>query len=430
MAMAASVRDLVDRIRRSKLLKRAQFTQLVHDLQFRFPDPKTLTHQLLARSWLTPYQADYLLTGQGAGLYLGHYCLLDRLGEGGMGQVYKARHQNLGRMVAVKVIRKELLAHPDSLRRFRREIKAASKLSHPNVVLAFDADEVRGVHYFAMEFVPGTDLFRMVRTSGPLLPGPACEYIRQAALGLQHAHERGIVHRDIKPHNLLVVAANDSTLPMVKVLDMGLARLALPEDELSALSHSDAVIGTPDYMAPEQAKHPKVDHRADIYALGCTMYYALTGRVPFPGGSSIEKLLHHQMDRPIPVAQFRGDVPGAVLEVLDRMMAKRPEQRFQSAAAVAVALAPFCPAVRNGTLRPIVGGRRARARRSVWGTILTGLLVVAVAATWYFTYPLFSNPAASPPQTTTVGTPSRPSGPPSTSRPSGTMPTKKAANKS
>jgi serine/threonine protein kinase len=219
----ASTASLVDLLRRYRLLEPGQPEQVSRTLQHRFTDPKALARELLQRGWLTPYQANQLLQGRGQELALGSYVLLERLGEGGMGQVFKARHQQMGRVVALKVIRKERLASPDAVRRFQREVRVLAQLDHPNIVRAYDAQEVGGTQLLVMEYVAGTDLAKLVGKEGPLPVGRACEYIRQAALGLQHAHERGVIHRDIKPQNLLLSAGGT-----VKVLDLGLARLAEP----------------------------------------------------------------------------------------------------------------------------------------------------------------------------------------------------------
>ncbi len=214
-------------------------------------------------------------------------------------------------------------------------------------MLAIDADEHEGTHFFAMEYVEGADLAKYVKRHGPLSVAQACECIRQAALGLQHAYERGLVHRDIKPHNLLLTAAPARGVgkgaDLVKVLDMGLARLNVHADDeyaSSTLTQEGAVMGTPDYIAPEQAMDSRgADVRADLYSLGCTFYFLLTGQVPFPGGTVMEKLLKHQNQPPRSVLDFRADVPPAVAAVVHRLMAKRPEQRFQTPAELLVALA-------------------------------------------------------------------------------------------
>jgi serine/threonine-protein kinase len=341
----ASVGNLVDLLHRHPLLAPPQLQELAGTLQVRFAEPRALAGELIRRGWLTPYQVNQLFKGHGHDLVLGPYLLLERLGEGGMGTVFKARHQKLERVVALKVIRKERLANPEAVRRFHHEIRAAAQLEHPNVVLAYDADEVGGTHFFAMEHVEGIDLARLVHKAGPLPVAHACDYARQAALGLQHAHEKGLVHRDVKPSNLLLTSRSrgGNRLPeaVVKVLDLGLARLERgPDPSSSTLTDEGAVMGTLDYLAPEQAKNSHtVDIRADIYSLGCTLYHLLSGRPPFAGCSRMEKLFKHQWEEPRPVEQLRPDVPPAVAVVLRKLMAKRPEDRYQTPAEAAGALA-------------------------------------------------------------------------------------------
>jgi serine/threonine-protein kinase len=333
---------LVDALRQHRILDPAQLTEIEQTLQGRFPDPRALARELMQRGWLTPYQANLLLQGRGGELVLGPYLLLERRGEGGMGQVFKARHLLMNRTVAIKVIRKERLARPDAVQRFQREIRMAAQLDHPHLIRAHDAACVGDTHFLVMEYVEGTDLQRMVQQSGRLPVAQACGYIRQAALGLQHAHERGLVHRDVKPSNVQVTANGT----VVKVLDIGLARSMGPGDNDGGtgpeLTHDRMIMGTPDYMAPEQIDDPRrVDARADIYSLGCTFYFLLAGRPPFGEGSWEEKLVCHRKAEPIPIEQIRPDVPAAVGAILRKMMAKRPEDRYASPAAVAEALAPF-----------------------------------------------------------------------------------------
>ena len=214
-----SVVNLVALIRQHRLLEPAQLEEMTRSLAPNHTDPRGLAKELIQRNWLTPYQINQLFKGNAADLAFDNFVLLERIGEGGMGQVFKARHRRLGQIVALKIIRKDRNAGPDTIRRFEREIQAASKLIHPNIVRAIDANSIEGTHFFVMEYVEGTDLARLVKQQGPLPPAQAADYIRQAALGLQHAHEKGLVHRDIKPANLLLTKQG-----VVKLVDMGLAR--------------------------------------------------------------------------------------------------------------------------------------------------------------------------------------------------------------
>lgn len=365
-----SVQSLIEALRTYQLLEPEQIEQIAGE---RFTEPRTLAKELLRRGWLTAYQINSLFQGRGKDLVLGTYVLLERLGEGGMGLVFKARHVKLGRTVALKVIRKEKLAHPESIRRFRREIQLASKLSHPNVVLAFDADEVGSTHFYAMEYVEGTDLARRLAEPAPLPVAQACDYLRQAALGLQHAHERGLVHRDIKPANLLVTQGGQ-----LKILDMGLARLNNPAlDDLanSHLTQQGSVMGTVDYLAPEQAMDShNVDTRADLYGLGCTIYHLLSGQVPFPGGTALEKLLRHREEQARPIEQLRPDVPPQLAGIIRKLMAKRREDRFTSPADLLAALARPVEPPANGapaaTVPAAPGESTTTELASTWAAVV------------------------------------------------------------
>jgi formylglycine-generating enzyme required for sulfatase activity/serine/threonine protein kinase len=341
---AMTTADFVADIRQHRLLEPAQLEEL-QNLQARFTEPKALAKELIQRGWLTVYQVNQIGKGHAADLRVGTYLVLERLGEGGMGAVFKARHDLMGRVAALKVIRKERLTHPDAVKRFHREIQAAAQLTHPNVVHAFDADQVDGTHFFIMEYIEGIDLHRLVKQQGPLPVEQACDYIRQAAVGLQHAFEKGMVHRDIKPQNLLRDGQGT-----IKILDMGLARIAQAEGndagssnsltQEGSLTQDGVVMGSLDYIAPEQALDSHtVDIRADLYSLGCTFYYLLTGRVPFPGGDALQKLMKHKVATPEPVEKLRPDVPVGVVSVVRKLMAKNPADRFQIPADVAAVLA-------------------------------------------------------------------------------------------
>jgi serine/threonine-protein kinase len=336
-----SVDTLLQALEESQLLTPAQLEQCRVG-RAGFADPRALARHLLQRDWLTPFQVNQLLQGKADELFLDNYVLMERIGQGGMGQVFRAKHRIMDRVVALKIIRPERLANPDLVRRFRREIKLAGQLAHPNIVAAYDADEVRGTFFLVMEFVEGIDLARYVEKNGRRPVPQACDWVRQVALGLQHAHERGMVHRDIKPANLLLAVKEN----VVKVLDMGLARLnhgADAEQTAAGLTQEGTVMGTPDYMAPEQAEESTgVDIRADIYSLGGTLYFLLAGHVPFPGGTLAQKLRKHAQAEPEPLAARRDDVPAGLAAVVRKMMAKRPEERQQTPGEVAAALGPFC----------------------------------------------------------------------------------------
>lgn len=277
------------------------------------------------------------------------YQLLENLGVGGMGVVYRARHTRLDRIVALKMIRPDRVNSAASRERFAREMKAAGQLEHPNVVRALDAGEASGQHFLAMEFVDGDTLTKLVQNEGPLPIDESCRIIAEAAAGLQHIHESGLVHRDIKPSNLMRCRFNGDDddaekLPeqrrgtgAVKILDLGLALLA--EREADGLTSHDQVMGTYDYIAPEQARRShEVDIRADIYSLGCTFYFLLTASPPFPDASPAEKLVAHQLESPTPLRQRREDVPEAVAAIVQRMMSKSADDRFATPAEVVVAL--------------------------------------------------------------------------------------------
>jgi WD40 repeat protein len=259
------------------------------------------------------------------------------LGAGGMGAVYRAYHQVMDRPVALKIINPSVMTKPGMVQRFTREVRTAARLSHPNIVAAFDAEQAGGLHFLVMEYVDGTDLGRLVQERGPLGVDRACDYIRQAALGLQHAFEQGMVHRDIKPHNLMVTPDD-----RVKILDFGLALFASEAAPAAGITATGIVLGTVDYIAPEQADNAhQADIRSDIYSLGCTLYHLLAGRPPFPTGTSIQKVMAHVEKIPQPLTELRPHIPEKLMLVLDRMMAKNPKHRYQTPDEVALALEPF-----------------------------------------------------------------------------------------
>jgi eukaryotic-like serine/threonine-protein kinase len=296
-------------------------------------NPKKLASIWENSGQLTMYQAVCLVQGKLKYLSFGEYLILEKLGQGGMGQVLKAEHRRMKRVVALKLISVDSLKNPDSVRRFQREVQAAARLIHPHIVTAFDANEHEGMHYFVMEYVAGQDLGALVRAQGPLPVAMAVEYVLQAARGLAYAHGKGIIHRDIKPSNLLV--DRDGT---VKILDMGLARMDRGE-EACELTSAGQVLGTVDYMAPEQALDTHTaDARSDIYSLGCTLFRLLTGEPIYAGDSMLQKMLAHR-EAPIPALRAkRPEVPLALEAVWRKMVAKRPEKRQQTMAQVVAEL--------------------------------------------------------------------------------------------
>ncbi len=330
-------------LRRSGLIADRQ----LEEVRGRFPETergRVLARLLVEWGLLTKFQAELLLIGRIHGFFLGPYKILDQLGQGGMGRVYQALHQTMNRVVALKVLTPSVTRTKRAQEFFLREVQAAAQLRHPNIITAYDAGQIDGRHYLAMEYIDGPNLEELVRMQGPLPVGLACELIRQAAAGLQHAYELGMLHRDIKPANLLVTA--QQALPQVKILDFGLARLHDPSTvragSQTILVHQNTVLGTPDFISPEQARDVhKVDIRSDLYSLGCTFYWLLTGDVPFPGGNTLEKLLRHSTEAPAPVNQRRPDVPAAVAEIVHRLLAKSPAQRYATPQALGDALASF-----------------------------------------------------------------------------------------
>ena len=254
-----------------------------------------------------------------------------------MSSVYLAEHVLMQRRVAIKVLPKNRVEDTSYLARFHREAQAAAALDHRNIVRAYDVDNDGSIHYLVMEYVEGRDLQHIVKEDGPLDYVAAAEYIRQAAEGLAHAHEAGLIHRDVKPANLLVDQKN-----VVKVLDLGLARFTDEDKASLTVAYDENVLGTADYLAPEQALDSHgVDARADIYGLGCSLYYLLTGHPPFPGGTLPQRLMMHQKQPPPSIYLDRPDAPPDLVDICLKMMAKKPDQRYQSAAEVAAVLAQW-----------------------------------------------------------------------------------------
>jgi serine/threonine protein kinase len=335
-----STEDLLFLLHESRLVSAASLIELRLTISATAqpPEARELAQDLVSRGWLTEYQGQELLQGRYRGLVLGEYAVLEKVGQGGMGVVFKAEHRRMERLVALKVLAPEFSTNHDAISRFHREVRAAAKLLHPNIVLALDAGQDGDIQFLAMEFVSGIDLRRLVQEQGKLPVRKALKYLLQAAEGLDFAHRAGIVHRDVKPANLLLDVHGT-----VKVADMGLARLhdellrgaqaaGRPEPIAADLTAAGSILGTVDYMAPEQILNPRdVDRRADIYSLGCTLHFLLTGRAPFAGGSVSDKLLAHREAEPPSLAAARPDVSPRLDAVFRRMLQKQPSQRQSSA---------------------------------------------------------------------------------------------------
>jgi len=337
----STLKSFLDALHDHRLVPPDRLATLGPEELEQFDGPQALGLYLVQKGWLTFYQLDRLFHGNGHDLIVGCYRILELIGEGGASKVFKAEDMQTKQLVALKVLRADRLSHAESVDRFRLEVHLLTRLSHPNIVKAYDTDLTGTSPYVALEYVEGTNLAELVQLTGPVPLGLACQYIRQAAAGLQHAYEQGLVHRDVKPANL-ILAGRDG---VIKILDMGIARLCRPEGEDAlGLTSEGAVMGTADYMAPEQALDARTaDIRSDIYGLGCTLYHLLTGQPPFPGGSLARKLLRHQREAPASLNLQCVGVPSELAAVIDKMLSKCPDERFQVPAEVAQALSPFCP---------------------------------------------------------------------------------------
>jgi serine/threonine protein kinase len=341
MPAPATIDDFLDVVRKSNQVDTARLDEHLRKLSQKdaMPaEPRKLAAVLVRDGVITGFQAEQFLQGKWRGFTIGGYRILERIGAGGSGTVYLAEHQVMKRRVAVKMLPPHLNDGPAAVERFRREAQAIAALDHPNIVRAHDFRQEGPIHFLVMEYINGPSLQEVVQRQGALPVAVACEYIRQAAIGLEHAHKAGLVHRDVKPGNLLVDASGT-----VKVLDLGLARYA-PEGQESVTKKFDenTVMGTADYLAPEQALSlHNVDARADIYSLGATFYTLLAGEPPFHEGSVTQKLLWHQMRSPVPLRKRRPEVPEEVDEIISAMMAKDPNERLQTAAEVAALLEPW-----------------------------------------------------------------------------------------
>jgi eukaryotic-like serine/threonine-protein kinase len=323
-------------VRSSRILPQHQFEKLEANIAHGdYPsEPAELSSRLVKEGFLTEYQARQIQKGRSEGLNFGSYIILEFLGKGTMGKVYKARHRMMGRIVALKILDSRYVSRSGrALARFQREMQLVGRLDHPNVVRAFDADRVADCHFIAMEYAAGFTLEDLLKAKGALPPPDVVYYGSQAADGLAHAHERHVLHRDIKPSNLLLIEGRK-----LKILDFGLGTLLEREDVETALTTAGMAVGTPDYLSPEQARMVKVDGRSDLYSLGCTMYHLLSGQLPFKGESSMDCIVSRITGKAVPISEVRPGLPLRLVETIEKLMATNPADRYQTAGEAADAL--------------------------------------------------------------------------------------------
>jgi len=383
-----AVNALVQQLRRHPLLEPAPLEELTKTLQHHCKDVRLLGRELIQRGWLTPFQVNQLLLGRGAELIFGSYVLLERLGEAPVGELFKARHQRMRRHCALLVVRSELLAQPEAVQRFYQEVQAVSQLTHRHLVTAYDAGPVGATHFFAMEYVDGDPLQTVVEQAGPLPVSLACSYAYQAALGLQHAFERGVLHHDLRPENLVLTKprAGATGLGVIKVANLGLTTLY----QNPRLARAGAAAPALDYQPPERAAGQSEDVRSELYSLGCTLHFLLTRQPPFPGGTPADKARRHRDEAPAPLRASRPDAPESLEALVRTLLAKHPDQRYQSPAAAAEVLAGIPGLIDPRTDWSTSGGStelamprpthiwRARGRsllRRWWPYLLVGLLL-------------------------------------------------------
>jgi len=336
---ALSVESFIDYVERSDLVEPPVLRQTLDELKAsnggQLPeDADLLAKFMIEKNLLTMWQVEKLMERKYRAFFLGNYRILRLIGSGGMSTVYLAEHKVLHRQRAIKVLPKRKVNDSSYLARFHLEAQATAQLDHQNIVRCYDVDNEGDTHYIVMEFIEGKDLNTIVKQEGPLPLELACNYIAQAAEGLYHAHQNGLIHRDVKPANLLVDSKG-----IVKILDLGLALFSDNERASLTVEHNENVLGTADYLAPEQAVNShKVDHKVDIYGLGCALYFVLTGHPPFPEGTLAQRIAKHQSQMPDDIRKDRPDCPRDLADICVKMMQKRPEKRYAHMREVADAL--------------------------------------------------------------------------------------------
>ena len=345
MSVPNSVEELLGLVRKSGMVEEPRLTAYLHDHPVgrgaEPQDPREYADQLVRDAVITGFQKEQFLLGKWRGFTIGKYKLLERVGVGGMGQVFLCEHMLMKRRVAIKVLPPAKAEQPAALGRFYREARAAGSLEHPNIVRTHDIDQDGNLHFIVMEYVDGSNLLDIVKKFGPMDVRRATFYARQIAVGLDFAFRNGIIHRDIKPGNVLI-----DRLGQAKILDMGLARFYKDTSDMLTVKYDDKIVlGTADYVAPEQvANSHSADVRADIYALGASFYFLLAGHPPFPQGTVSQKLTWHRTKDPTPIRQLRPEVPEALAAIVQKMLMKDPNQRYQSPAEVAMELERWVPA--------------------------------------------------------------------------------------
>jgi serine/threonine protein kinase len=334
-----STDGFVDYVERSELVDAATLQTALDEVKAAHggelpADADVLANLLIEKKLLTLWQVERLMEKKYRAFFLGKYRILRLIGSGGMSTVYLAEHKLMHRQRAIKVLPRKRVKDSSYLARFHLEAQATSQLDHPNIVRCYDVDNEGDTHYIVMEYIEGKDLNTIVKQEGCLPLELACNYIAQSAEGLAHAHEKGLIHRDVKPANLLV-----DTKGIVKILDLGLALFCDNEQASLTVEHNENVLGTADYLAPEQAVNShRIDHKADIYGLGCSLYFVLTGRPPFPEGTLAQRIAKHQSQMPEDIRKLRPDCPRDLADICMKMMQKRPEKRYANMREVAIAL--------------------------------------------------------------------------------------------